>query len=396
MSPNVISRCVQLVAATLAVLVASHVGIEAAGLRFFQPEASESIATLDAFRLEPQQVDVVLLGSSRLRRAAVVPVIENVLARTTGQSVRAFNLSQQAGETTAYYVIVRDLLRDERVPRLLVLGLGAYSLNAHGARRAHALEHLASPVDWLGPLGPSWRRGDEVERTVSAAFRAPGTLLQLWRRRTPSYRATVGPILERGGSLFAPLEPVNALPDADTALRRLSVATASDAVHTRRARAVAHRARGVRQKLLRSYDPEGPERWALEALLDVAAERDLTVLVLDMPVGRAFGARAYLQGEYEAYRKVVRDVCAHRGVRLVDLNQGSWRPADVHFSDGDHLTAEAAQLYSVALAERVLAPELRHELAPSAHLVGPASLVTGRGVASTGTPRCRSVRAATP
>jgi len=327
-----------MVGAVLALVFISHVVVELAGWRLLQPAADESLRVVEAFRQRGEPVDVALLGSSRMRRAVTVMVLEEELAATTGREVTAFNFGLQAGTVPAFHIVARDVLRDRLAPRLLVVGLGVRALNGNNPRYVRTIRHMVAPLDLLGPLGPRLTEPPELGAALLALFRAPGTLMQAWRLGG-EVEGEVAALLARGGSMYEPA--VDSPPaDRDRVLRELSERTQK-------------RARRTREKLLVDFDVEGRSRWALEQLFELARLRGIEVVVVNLPVTAPFAAAAYQDEQYEQYLTVIRSVCSDAYVPWLDANSPELRPARFMFHDGDHLNAAGATSFSRWLAGEI-------------------------------------------
>lgn len=347
-----------LAAAVAGVLFFSHVVVEATGLRFLQPAADESIQTLEAFRAAQLRVDVALLGSSRVRRAFTVPVLEKELSRVLGRPVTAFNLGVQAGIVTAAYIVARDLLDAEHRPAVILLGLGARSLSSNSPRYPRTIRHLLAPGDLLGPLGPRLSSVTELGAVPLAAVRAPSTLLQSWRLLFEDERQAA--ILARGGSVYLPDSTAArvALPVSTAGLEALRTAAGGDAHVTALSARSARRAALLRDRLLVDFDPRGRATVALDRLASLCRERGVRLVVVNLPVTERFAAAAYANGEYGVYLEHLRAWCAREKVPFVDANVAPLRPAPFLFEDGDHLSRVGATIFSRAMARDVLAPHL--------------------------------------
>jgi hypothetical protein len=351
-------RALALAAALAGILVLSHAVVEAADLRFMQPAADESIQTLDAFRAADLRVDVALLGSSRVRRAFTVPVLERELSRSLGRPVTAFNLGLQAGNVVAAYVVARDLLAEERRPAMIVLGLGARSMSSNSPRYHRTIRHLLAPGDLLGPLGPRLTSATELGAVPLVAIRAPSTLLLSWRELFENERHAA--ILARGGSVYEPDPTASGveLPVGEAQLGTLRRAAGGRAHLAALSERGAKRAALARQSLLVGFEPAGRATVALDRLAALSRDRGVQLLVVNLPVDRSYATAAYERGEYGIYLEHVRAWCARESLSFVDANDGQFVPEPFLFEDGDHLSRVGATLFSRIMARDVLAPRL--------------------------------------
>ncbi|MBI3180065.1 MAG: hypothetical protein HYZ27_10415 [Deltaproteobacteria bacterium] len=324
-------RAAGLVLGALALLVLSHVLVEALHLRFAQPAADESIRSLEVFRTAFGRVDVALLGSSQIRRGVSASLLARELSAARGQDTRVFNLGLQAGTLPAYTIVARDLLVGEQMPAVIVLGLGARCANSNNPRHSRVVRHLMAPRDWLGPMGARLSRPAELAALPVAAFRAPATLLLAWRSEDHDFAAGV---LARQGSFHAE-DGESAGPDPTA----LSARTAA-------------RAKENRDDLLVDFAAHGRAEFALEELFRLGRERGIALLVANLPVSAEFAAQAYTRGEDAAYLAMLRETCARNHARWVDLNAATWGMES--FDDGDHLSAAGARRCTEMLAPEIL------------------------------------------
>ncbi|MEE8410093.1 MAG: hypothetical protein V3T05_10830 [Myxococcota bacterium] len=331
-------------------VIGSHVVVEAAGLRFFQPAADDTVRMLEVFRASGRRVDVALLGSSRMRRAITVTTFAKELERSLGRPVTAFNFGMQGGIMTTYYILVRDLLDGEQRPELIVLGLGVRSFNSNTPRYARTVRHLLGPGDLFDDLGPRLLDGDEIGAVPLLLVRAPSSILQLWRKLMPDQKAFAQDVLRRGGSFYDPVAPRPAPPDPSSAEARDH---RQSLVEKTRARASY-----VRRTLLASFTVKGRATTAMARLVELTRERDVGLLVVNLPVTEAFAAAAYDTGAYELYLDHLSSGCKRAGVRFVDLNTAVYRPDPFYFGDGEYLRDIGAVYFSRRVARDVVAPEL--------------------------------------
>jgi hypothetical protein len=82
----------------------------------------------------------------------------------------------------------------------------------------------------------------------------------------------------------------------------------------------------------------------MERLLDWAEERDVVVVLVDMPTTADLQARHPL--EFAEYRRRLTEVCQRRGVRLLKADQESTGLTDAHFADLIHLNRAGSDILS--------------------------------------------------
>lgn len=339
-------------------LVAAHLVVEALGLRFVQAEGNPSIATLAAFAERPERLDVVFVGSSRIRADVSISAFETLASEQLGREVRGFNLGVHAGGTVDAWVVVRDLLLAGEPPALIVLGIGARALNDNNPRYTRTIERVLGPRDLFGPAGPRVDRWPELAAGIRTAFRAPETLL--WAV-TPGAREVVAAGRDLRGSEWTPPEVAwrGALPPAAEDLEAL-VGPAAARAHIeeleRRTRGRTHIAREV---LLEDYAPEGRPSRALRELGALCRARGVDLVVWNLPVSRPFQAGAYANGEDERFLTTLTALCRDEGIELQDLSGEPFRLPDPFFHDGDHLGPIGADAFTRMVTAELLVPRLR-------------------------------------
>ncbi len=341
-------RLAALVASIVLALGLCHLVVEGFGLRFAQPTEDVTLQTLATVVREERRVEVAFVGSSRMRRAITVPVVEATLQETLGRPVTAFNFGLQGGVASSFAVVVRDVLRDERLPKVIVLGLGARSLNGNSPRQARAIRHLYAPGDLLGSLGP--RRVEEFAASLYLLFRAPTTLLQLWR--APA--AEVSTLVAGGGSFYCPVEGPVPL-DIHEAEKIYGAKWVAEAVEKTESK--GREGAQARRNLLADFEI-GRAGVALELIVDLCQERGVTLVVVNLPVTPTFRALAYQHGEYDAYLSRVRALSEVEGFAFVDLAEPPWLPHECFFADGVYLNQVGAHGLSARIAREVVAPLL--------------------------------------
>jgi len=339
------SRWLRLPAWVLVVLVACHAAVELADLRFFQPRTDDTLRKLEYYRRRGHRLDVALLGSSRVRCDLTVEALRDELASALGREPAIFNLGVDTGVVATSYVVLRDLLGGERTPRCVVLGVGARGFNANNPIYDRTLQHVASPLDLLGPLGPYEARAGAWIAAAAHLFRAPATLLSLWRYESPAERQLARELRRNGGSAA---QLAGELPPDEV-----------DALLERYARALPGRVEAMLDGNLRDFRLEGRGTWAFRRIVELCRERGIALVVLNLPLSGEFKRRVYGGGEYEAYRAHVRALCAELDVRFHDLDAADEPLDTTYFRDGDHLNPYGAERVSRAVARDVLIELLR-------------------------------------
>ncbi|MEQ8768524.1 MAG: SGNH/GDSL hydrolase family protein [Planctomycetota bacterium] len=349
------SRVLRLLLSALVILGLCHVLVEAFDLRFAQITAESSYRKLEVFRTGSGPIDVAFLGSSRMGRAVLPRVFEAEYERQTGHDLSTFNLSLHAGTTLGYYLVTRDLLNGEHRPKVLVVGLGARGFNSNSPHNEHAIRHLLAPGDLLSAVGPHDRA--EVMIVPEILFRAPATLLTLWRWELPESRVFADDLLEASSNVSSrvalpgdfPLPMTNAMLEA--AIRRYGLSDLRERV----LELTEDRIRRAHVESLRDFDVNGRCSVAFERLLRICRERGIRLVAVNLPVSAEYARGAYRNGEYEKYLERARTLCRDGDVPFIDLaKDGDTEPLPLSlFRDGHHLNEIGSHYYSRLLSKRL-------------------------------------------
>lgn len=281
--------------------------------------------------------DVVVLGDSRARHAFVPGAIAEELAGAGDYEV--MNLALDAAQIMALHEIARRLFDLEPPPRVVVIGVSEFDLNAHNPRLARDLRLYARPMMMLDGLIHCPDPGQKLG-AVHGLLHGLEVSFQLIDRREGT--RTCGFLdAGKGGAFLYPLT-------------RLTVAHNRRAIpytgEASRRKAFEREVEEYRSRMMRDFEVGKLNDRLLRDTLDLIAKGGSRALVALMPESLEFTNATSCKAKEEA-RIYLGPVCRDHGAVLVDLNDDNYRPPDRGFFDyAAHLEPEAAIELSRKLA----------------------------------------------
>ena len=289
--------------------------------------------------------DIVLMGMSRVAVGLDPAILEEEVFLSTGTRVKALNLGIAGGTIDLQYLVLKNVIRPDAPPPVIVYGLSEGELNSLLARPGETVASrlpyyslLLRPDDFhlyggatldkkvrfvLERLAPIYRDHELIRNALSIQFNPDN----------PSHRYYApGPEhWTQAANGFRPLAH--------------GVGTPADIEHARREYAAA----------LPAFRFRGPQLDRLHDFLGLARARGIRVVLVNMPVTplhRSFWGRPALMQEYLG---LVREVAQQHRVPLLDLYadaDASIPPDD--FFDTHHLDERGAEILSRLVARRCL------------------------------------------
>jgi hypothetical protein len=337
-----------LAAGALVVLAAADLAASRTAYWFFQPWigplARQNVKLFCTLR-SGDAGEVVLLGDSRVRHDLVAGAMEDELSAV--RPTRVMNLGLDAAQLIALREIAGRVRALPHPPRVVVIGVAAYTLNDHNPRLGRDLRLYAGPAmmarglvrcpDLTQKLGAI----AGLTRGLEVGYQLPG----LGEARGQCRLAE----LTRGSAYLPP-----GIAGAEDHNRQ-AVPYRSE---TARRRAYEREVSRIREEGLKHFTA-GPlsERLFRELIATVRAGNAEPLVVL-MPESAEFHSATAVAGRDEGQARL-QALCAELGVRFVDLNDDPYRPASADYFDyADHLLPDPAVRLSRLLAQRELAPIL--------------------------------------
>jgi hypothetical protein len=294
-------------------------------LRF--PSAATLVSELRRSSAHPE---IICLGSSRFGAGINSPVVESAIALQTGMASPpvVFNAAMPWGDLITDEFMLEALLNSGEHPRLLVVEVSCESLQRRNRwMPAHVLRELR------------WQDLPRFVKDVTASRqlgRLLGSkLLPLYIHRSDIWREAKS------------LLPVDDQATDSSAEECVPPPTPAD-WH----KIIIHQPAENVRSWLRSYAPGGYSVWCLERLLQRCREDDIAVILIGVPVSKAY--RNMVSPETDsAYRASIDELCNEYGCRFVDCRD---RLPDEMFEDIHHLSPAGAEEFSRLLGREVLGP----------------------------------------
>jgi hypothetical protein len=326
------------VLALVDVLVA--LGLEPLALADTRARDATPVRRVALYHHAPDQ-DVLLLGSSRVQAGLSPSLLMNRVAAALGRRPRVLNLGLAGGAPQSNYWLLKNVIRADRPPALIIYGASEYEFNPNGplGPDTNAAE-LATLADYRqafpDPLG-------NVDGQLTFLL---GRVWQLAR-----YHSALHDTL---ADLVTPDDPARPQPVEDE-YGFLPLNHEMTRIDVRQMRATYLGPRGY----LRDYTVRGYQAERFAQLLDLARARGIRVVVINMPITTEHEAFLSPAGAYAGYRTYLQTTSAAHGARFVDYNDHSLWQEPQDFADTHHLNRTGAKKLSSLVANDVLIPALR-------------------------------------
>jgi hypothetical protein len=295
------------------------------------------------YRTAPRP-DILLMGMSRVAVGLDTDVIEEEIAQATGARVRVLNLGIAAGTIDLQYLVLKNVIRPDRQPSVIVYGISEGELNSLLSRPGRsAASRLPYYSLLLRPDDFRLYSGSTLDEKASFALKQ---LLPLYRDRE---------LIRNALSIeFNPDDPAHASyapgpghwtppPNGFRPIAHGS-GTAADIEHARREYAS-----------LRRFQFAGPQLDRLRDFIALAIARGIKVVLVNMPVTplhRSFWGDPQLM---QQYLSLVGEVAREFGVPLLDLYAaGDGEIPPEYYFDTHHLDEMGAAILSRLLSRRHL------------------------------------------
>lgn len=125
-----------LVVALVSALVTSallNVVADSLHLNFYRPRAPRSNMNAYAYQQSGESADVLFLGTSRTQQGVNANLVGELLQQAGQPDVSVFNVAQPAAGVVTNQIMLRDLIRSNGCPEVIVLEVSPGSLNQNGS-----------------------------------------------------------------------------------------------------------------------------------------------------------------------------------------------------------------------------------------------------------------------
>jgi hypothetical protein len=309
-------------------------------IHYWQPSNTDAMYIF-AYQHVDEPYDVLIIGSSHVKKGVLAQTVEEELSELAGRPVRAFNLGQRGAHILTNYAVFRDMLNHAKRPRVVVVELSPASINFNNKDKQMSLKHYCSQGDILRLL-PSFRTTDEFKASLFGLFRGVTTLIDFVVRppRLPEHAQLLEQVLAQGGGhLYKPEKDPFA-----------SYASRSQKEQERR---IKRRGWATKRRRLVNYRIDGPSDRIVRRMVALSKEKEVPLVFIDLPVTREFRG-FYNEGEYETFLKYAENLHVSRGVEFHNLTREYLLLPDNDFADLDHLNKRGAEKLSRHLAVNIL------------------------------------------
>ena len=319
---------------------------EASGLKYVQNLVWPS--DIYAFQTAVDgPLDVVVMGSSRASFGISPTRLDLCLEDELGRETRSVSLARVYSTGLTWNKLARYTLTDDKIPRVLVIGVTPEAFNDHNHKNDMIYAHEGEMLDVPRMLQAS-ESGEDVLGSLAPLARGPETLaLMLSGRFDNEARLRWLMLHERGGQ-FCSGDP--ACGDQNQAFEDLQ--------DYRWAKWAVQREQLLSVERFSNFEAgKGLHHEQLLELLAWADGNGVTVMLVNMPLHPAFFQQVPPE-TYMAYSEYLWLLSREHGLPTFDGNLTDWRDDKDHWLDPDHLGRTGAMRFSDELCQAI-APELR-------------------------------------
>lgn len=315
------------------------------GLGYWQPVVNNQALKMYLYQLDGLAPDILFLGTSKVNRAVIPAVVEE------GQG-SVFCLGQRGMGLQAQAIVLRDVLRTNGRPRLVVLEITPAMLNANHGGFRDVLRFYASPSDLVRAV-PRLRTPAAWRAAGQGVFRGMTSLyLRAWSRILHGgQERQLASIRRLKGGRYDPVPP-----EGMQRLSDLTVGEQQDLLGKIREEG--------RRSYMRHYEIGGMATEGLEQIIRLTRRQGIGLVLFNPPVTRAYRRAMYRPDEYARYLRYVEEISRREGIPFHDLDDGRLQLTPADFHDFGHLNAAGAEKVSRYMARDLLGPALESPPVP--------------------------------
>lgn len=293
----------------------------------------------------PGTPDVVFMGDSRALSGFAPAVADAELSQALGRPVTTFNLSMTGARLNLAYLALKNMISDDRKPAVVVLGLSEFAFFPLPMDDRTLTERF--------PLASTILRWDDAE------FAEPGVAGRgrfVLRNLLPLYRD--GPLLRRALSVaFNPADPAHKWYSGPTRWEWSRDGSYIPGSGVRNP--TVDDARNTFYNALQQFTVSTESIDTLERFLELAEERRIRVVVVNMPVSDVHKGWWRSPAAMAEYRERAREVTARHGTSYLDAYDSLERQIpQEYFWDPSHLNLDGATVLTRRVSRQHLAPLL--------------------------------------
>jgi hypothetical protein len=338
-------RLVRQIGILLALLVALDLvvmaGVEPLALADSEGRAATALGRVALYHHLAGPLDVVLMGSSRVQCDLDSTLLMNRAQAALGRTPGVLNLGLAGATPQANYWLLKNVIRPDKQPSLLIYGTSEYEFNPNGGRIPswNYADELATVADY-GQAFPDATRSLDAQMAFLL-----GRVWHLFR-----YRERLHDILLDVSAADA---PEGAERSAQELYGFLPLNHEMRPVDVRKIREVYTGRPGH----LQDYTVAGYQAARFEQLLALAQARGIRVIVINMPITTI--QEGFLSpADYAAYRAYLRDVTSRFQIPFYDYNDHALWQEPTDFADPNHMNRIGAKKLSQRVSQEVVLPAL--------------------------------------
>lgn len=312
----------------------------ALGLSFWQP-ANTFVLNLYVFQQQSEPPDVVLLGSSRVHTGFLPTVMEKEIYRKTGKQVDVFNLAQSGGGIKTNHLVLRDVLKGEKTPRIILLEAMEFNSVFHDNVY---FEYFAAQRDILLSVNKSILV-EGIRPRVRGFVRDASNLLRLVTENPMcrEYRRQLDIVKSHKGAIPMPV------------VHDKSKMTQEELdVVNRLSNAAGHYVNWVKSDV---EPPAVDKYW--EKFIYLCEKRNIRLIILTVPT-RPGLVDVPDNADHARLFRYFEQADRRRNVRFVVLDEQKLNLTKEDFWDFNHLNSKGAEIVSRYIAEEILVPEIQN------------------------------------
>ena len=329
----------------LLILIALGLLSRRLGLTFWQP-ANPFLHNLYVFQHMPETPEIVFVGTSKGQAGILPVVIEKEILLKTGEDHDVFNLTQAGAGIRANHLVLRDILKGDKTPKLLILEVHDLGFNSNSPLINNIyFQYFASQRDILLSFDRSIFVSG-VSPRAQGFIRDAANLFWLvtnnpWQSQS---REHLEEIASNGGAIPFPVE-------TDKSKMTPEELALTKKIEKANMRHVKWLGKQVK------YEIEGVADRRFRDLIALCKERNIPLIIIHLPVQLElfddFKYRNHL-----IFIEYVTRVCEQEGIKFIDLQNRNIAVGKDGFWDRIHLNEVGATTVSKYLAGKVVVPEL--------------------------------------
>jgi hypothetical protein len=293
-------------------------------------------------------IDVAIFGSSRASFALSPSALDACLSEELGRPTTSVNLARTFSTALTAEIVVKDLLVGDRVPKVLLLGVGPEFFNEHNHQMADSVATHADISDIPAVL---WH-ADGLTGAVAGLWplvRGASSLAIFLAGRHESEAQLRWMMLHHGGGQFCYGTP--ACVENNTRIRNN----------------LSHRWAAATSTMLPRLADERFSRYVVgqglvhQRMLDLIAwseANDVTLSIVQLPLHDSFLTRIPPE-VHQASEAYLRQLSQEHGIPVLNTVGPQWGQKQSYYIDPDHLGPQASELLSEHVCRGLVAPLLK-------------------------------------